>query len=64
MADKKLKPEVAEKFELAPECPIHGGYAGFGQIDLSTLSLDQAESLVANGFTALVPKKVKAAKLG
>lgn len=64
MAEKKLKPEVAEKFELAPEAPIHGGYAGFGQIDLSELSLVQAESLVANGFTGLLPKKTKTTKVG
>jgi len=63
MADKKLKPEVAEKFELAPETPIHGGFAGFGQIDLSEISLVQADSLVANGFTGLVPKKAKTQKV-
>jgi hypothetical protein len=62
MSDKKLKPAVAEKYELAPETPISGGFAGIGPLDLSELDLVQADSLVANGFTGLVLKKLKATK--
>jgi hypothetical protein len=62
MADKKLKPEVAAQFELAPDAPIHGGFLGFGAIDLSELNLEQAQSLVQNGFNYLIPKQVKKEK--
>jgi hypothetical protein len=64
MAEKKLIPEVAEKYELAPDTPISGGFCGFGPLDLSTLNLVQTESLIANGFTGLVAKKPKKEKAG
>jgi hypothetical protein len=56
---KKLAPAVAEAFELAQDAPISGGFPGYGQIDLSELNLDQAKSLVENGFPYLVPKAPK-----
>lgn len=62
MADKKLKPEVAAAFELAQDTPVVGGFAGFGALDLSELTLEQAQGLVANGFKGLVPKKTKTEK--
>lgn len=62
MAEKKLKPEVAEKFELAKETPIHGGFPGYGEIDLSELNLEQAQSLIENGFPYLIVKPSKKEK--
>lgn len=56
---KKLKPEVAAEFELAKDAPIEGGFPNFGPIDLSEINLEQAKSLVENGFPYLIQKTSK-----
>jgi hypothetical protein len=57
--NKKLKPEVAAKYKLAEDYPIHGYEPKFGEIDLSEIGLDSADQLHAAGFKGLelIPKK-------
>lgn len=56
MAEKKLKPEVAAIYEVAPDTPMVGGFGSFGRVDLSELELEAANNLVGNGFSGLVLK--------
>lgn len=62
MAEKTLKPEVASKYELVPGTPIHGGFVGFGPIDLSEISLATADNLFSAGFPGLQLKAKKSEK--
>jgi len=53
---KKLSPEVSEFYNLITIRPGSYSFPGFGQIDLTTLSLTEAHELVSKGFQFLVPK--------
>lgn len=53
---KELKKEVAEKFELEKGTAIVSYFPGFGEIDLSQLTVSAAENLIERGFTWLKPK--------
>lgn len=57
-----LPKEVAEKYSLKTDYPLHGGSAKYGEIDLRTISLDGADSLFAQGFEGLELKKTKPGK--
>jgi hypothetical protein len=57
-----MKAEVAAKYDLAKDAFIKAMYPKFGELDLNELTLEAADILVADGFDALVPKKVKGAK--
>lgn len=57
MTNAELSPDIQGKFELA--LPLEGGprqvFPTHGSIDLSKLSLADAQQLVANGFAWLKP---------
>ena len=58
-----LPPEVAEKIEVINWTGGHRQVFGrFGTVDLSTLTIQQAESLIARGFSKLKKRPVKAPK--
>ena len=54
---KKLSPEVSEFYNLITIRPGSYSFPGFGQIDLTTLTLTEAHELVSKGFQFLVSKK-------
>lgn len=63
MAKPQLSPEVAEKYKLVTLDPGIHQIKGYGIVDLTKLTLEHAETLVAAGFPYLVAKKrVEAAK--
>lgn len=52
----KLLPEVAEKFTVAPGARARCHWRTYSNIDLRTVSLSRAETLVQAGFPYLKPK--------
>lgn len=68
MAKKKkiatpLPPEVAEKIEVINWTGGHRQVFGrFGIVDLTTMTVSHAESLIARGFTKLKKRPVKTPK--
>ncbi|MFA6261079.1 MAG: hypothetical protein WC760_06405 [Bacteroidia bacterium] len=60
MSRKKLKPEVAAKYEVVG-AHIHGHFPKWGNIDMSELSLPAADGLVKQGFPYLKEKPAKPA---
>lgn len=56
-----MNEKVAQKYELVPGTPLKGFFAGFGELDFTTMSLAKAERLVKDGFTKLKPKESKPA---
>lgn len=56
---KALQPEVAEKYRLVIIRPGKYNFHKFGEIDLRTLKLSKADTLVKDGFPFLVEKKKK-----
>ena len=57
---KKLSKEVAEQFEIVDWWGGHKQFFGkFGTVDLSTLTIQQAERLVGMGFSKIVKKEAK-----
>jgi hypothetical protein len=57
-----LQTDVEAKYDVAEGYPMVGAHPVFGEIDLSTLTIEAADGLVANGFEGLVLKKAKSAK--
>lgn len=57
-----LKADVAEVFSIAKDYPVKGAHPKFGEIDLSTISLEGAKQLVNAGFEGLVLKPSKSSK--
>ncbi len=57
LLERKLKKEVAEKYSLKSIRPGKYAFAKFGEIDLRTITLKQADELVKKGFPFLVLKK-------
>lgn len=53
-----LKPEVAAKYEVVGD-QLHAYFPGFGEVDLTELNLEAAESFVARGFPYLKEKAPK-----
>jgi len=72
MAEKEKKAQVLSealngKFKLNPECPLPSGNMKFahgkwGNIDLTTVRLDQAQRLVEKQFPYLVATDAKPSK--
>ena len=58
----KLKKEVTEKYNLVDVMPGKHQFAGYGDIDLTTLTLSDADALFNIGFPYLQLKKKVAAK--
>lgn len=59
MAENTLSPAVAEKYKLVDHVPQKyalGKAFNHIEVDFRTMSLDQADKLVAKGFKGLVPK--------
>lgn len=54
-----LQTDVAKKYDVAEDYPMVGAHPKFGQIDLSALTIEAADGLVASGFDGLVLKKAK-----
>ncbi|SDM40441.1 hypothetical protein [Pedobacter antarcticus] len=54
MKNLQLSPEVAAKFTLKHVTPGKHYFNGYGEIDLTTLKLDQADHLVKSGFPFLI----------
>lgn len=63
MEEKSLQPDVAAKYDVDKVSIGKHHFKGFGVIDLSTLTLAQADSLTANGFYWLKLKTTAAPKL-
>lgn len=57
-----LKAEVAEKYKLVGVKPGKYQFNGFGEIDLSSISLAEADGLYKLKFPHLVLKKIKTDK--
>lgn len=58
-----LPPEVAEKIEVINWTGGHRQVFGrFGTVDLKTMTVSYAESLIARGFTKLKKRPVKTPK--
>ena len=55
----KLPTEVADKYNLKEITPGLYCFPGFGEIDLTTITLEKADSLIEQGFPYLVAKKKK-----
>ena len=53
---KTLKADVALKYELAPGTPIVGFFPKYGELDLSTMTLADADAKVKSGFRWLTEK--------
>jgi hypothetical protein len=53
---------VIEKYKLTAKPGLYH-FQGFGEIDLRTLTLDQADNLVKRGFPYLILKKQSFKKL-
>lgn len=51
-----LQKEVSDKYDLITITPGTYDFAGFGKIDLTTLTVAQADSLVTRKFPFLVAK--------
>lgn len=62
MAALELAKEVGEKYDLHTLHPGIYDVAGFGRVDLTTISLEQADALVAFGFPFLILKEAPDAK--
>jgi hypothetical protein len=54
----KLKPEVAEKYEVVGD-QLHAYWPGWGEINLTEMTLDGAADLVSKGFPYLKEKTTK-----
>lgn len=56
---QKLQDEVAKKFDLKQGSPLVGFFGGFGERDLTKITLKEAEELHKEGFRWLLPKETK-----
>ncbi len=55
----KFSPAAAEKYNLKNVAPGLYDFPGFGEINLETITLEQADDLAARKFPYLAAKKVK-----
>jgi len=53
----KLLPEVSAKYKLVGLSPGKYQFANYGELDLTTIDLKEADALVRIGFPYLVLKK-------
>ena len=58
----RLKPDVAEKYKVKKDFPIHGFTPKFGEINLSEQPLESCDQLYDAGFEGLELKVKKPAK--
>lgn len=56
---QKLPDDVAKKFDLKPGSPLVGFFGGFGERDLTKITIKEAEELHKEGFRWLVPKDTR-----
>jgi hypothetical protein len=57
----QLKPEVAEKYEVVGD-QLHAYFPGWGEINLTEMTLDGAADLVSKNFPYLKEKAAKSTK--
>lgn len=55
--EKELKPEVAKKYEVTGVEVGRYNYAQFGEVDLESITIDEADQLHRAKFPHLVLKK-------
>lgn len=55
----KFSPAAAEKYNLKNVAPGLYDFPGFGEINLETITLEQADALAERKFPYLVAKRIK-----